>query len=179
MTVAEFAAALSVTLAAEGGYNDKPHDKGGPTNWGISQRWLQDYLGVPVSREQIKALTKEQAIKYYQDAYWLVAYYEIDSQLVATKVFDIAVNCGHSRAHKILQAALNSLGEDLDEDGQFGPLTLAAVNAHGQERLLEAIISQQQAFYRALAARDPTQQVHLAGWLKRAGWPFTGGNKHA
>jgi len=90
---------------------------------------------------------------------------------VATKTLDICVNTGHEQGHKILQRACNDLGQALDDDGRFGPLTITAVNQCNPAMLLEAIKARQVNFYRQLCTKDAKYVLFLAGWLKRASWP--------
>lgn len=157
--MAEFEKAIDKVLAHEGGYVNDPADPGGETNFGISKRRYPN--------EDISALTPERARQLYRIDYW--QYDAIESQAVATKVFDLAVNMGPLRAHKILQMALNRLGPGMIEvDGVLGPQTLWAVNRTAECELLAAIRQRQKEFYLRLVHRDPGVAKFLPGWLKRA-----------
>ena len=53
-------------LVKEGGYVNHPADRGGPTNFGITQKTLSRYLEVAVTAEMVKALDVETARDIYE-----------------------------------------------------------------------------------------------------------------
>jgi lysozyme family protein len=165
--MARFEDAIEVILIHEGGYVDHPHDPGGATNWGISSRFLATH-GINLNP---KTMTRESAVNLYRMFFWSTIYDQIPDQTLATKVFDMAVNMGPSRAHQILQSALNFLGETLGVDGQIGRLTMAAIARHAPDYIVRAIKGKQADFYRSLVEKTPSQGVFLKGWLRRASWP--------
>jgi len=121
-----------------------------------------------VDADDIRKMTKAQAIHRYKTDYWLSYYSDILSQMIATKVFDMAVNMGHKQAHTLVQRALRAVGQRVGVDGRFGPKTLAAINMANPECLLAAIRATQSAFYVYLSQRKPKLKVFLNGWLRRA-----------
>jgi len=151
--MANFDDAIEVTLQFEGGYVNDAADPGGETNFGISKRSYPN--------EDIKNLTVERAKEIYRADYWRSLYDRIDSQAVATKLFDMGVNMGIPRAVKILQAFLS-----VAVDGAFGPGTLAAVNNAG-DMLLDPYKQGLAAYYRRLVAQKPEMGKFLKGWLRR------------
>jgi lysozyme family protein len=161
--------AIDFTLGEEGGYSNHPADKGGATNFGITQktldRWNSNHqdLSFPIS---VKDLTRSKAETIYRSEYW--RWDGIDNASIAIKVFDIGVNCGLTSAVRLLQRALNASGYQTAVDGSMGPRTLAAVNAANPETLMNEICKQQEAYYYAIVTRDQSQSVFLKGWLKRA-----------
>jgi lysozyme family protein len=87
------------------------------------------------------------------------------------KLFDTAVNAGHSRAVKLLQQALNDAGgARLAADGRIGPKTRAAICGLDENAVLRKYAERQAAFYRGIVARKPSQAKFLKGWLRRAAW---------
>lgn len=158
--MSRFEDAIDETLENEGGLSDHPNDPGGLTNFGITQR---DFPHL-----DIRNLTKEQAKQIYRSKYWLPAYDTIASQAVANKVFDSAVNMGHSQAHKNLQRALHHFGKNVDIDGVIGPATISATNGMVPDSLLAEIRAQQCLFYVGLVLSDSNKGVFLKGWLRRA-----------
>jgi lysozyme family protein len=174
--MSDFESAIPTILRHEGGFNNDPQDAGGATNFGVSLRWLKAQ-GLLEDLEQqdrtqdeiavVKQMTQDQAAALYK-AYWWNPYNygAIDSQLVATKIFDTAVNLGAPRAHRIVQACLGFPQEQ--RDGILGPKTMAEINAAGAAPLVVQIQNMQAAFYRQLVAVNPARQKFLQGWLNRA-----------
>ena len=97
---------------------------------------------------------------------------EISSQLVANKIFDMAVNMGSYVAIKLLQASLNSIGGQCVIDGIMGPHTVIVVNSFlnssqdSEERLLSELVLKAISYYRSIAIGTKAQ--YLKGWLARA-----------
>jgi lysozyme family protein len=158
--MAEFALAIVPVLEHEGGY-EPPNtaDAGGETNFGISKRAHPEL--------DIRALTKDEAATIYEREYW--KYSEVQSQGVANKLLDMAVNMGPSQAHKILQRCLGCLfAGPIVPDGVFGPVTLQLTNQSDELRLLTELRAKCAHFYCDLVIQKPSDRVFLAGWLRRA-----------
>ena len=154
--MADFAIAIEDTLKNEGGYVWHPSDPGGETNFGISKR---TYPNV-----DIKALTKEKAKEIYKRDWWdKYGYGKITSQKVAGKIFDLSVNMGPSRAHRLAQAALLRLGENIKVDGVLGPVTIALINGMDEDKLLPEIQEGAADYYTSL-----NKPEFIKGWLNRA-----------
>lgn len=172
-----FSNAIPTVLRHEGGFSDDKSDPGGATNYGVSLRWLrtQGLLGDldhdgDVDIEDIRKLTPTTAKDFYLERWWNVyQYYRFDSQRIATKVFDTAVNTGAVRAHLLLQAALGKIsGFWVKIDGVLGPNTYAKANGAPELELIGNLQDGQAAFYRSLAASHPERMKFLNGWLNRA-----------
>ncbi|MDI6752791.1 MAG: glycosyl hydrolase 108 family protein [Thermodesulfobacteriota bacterium] len=100
----------------EGGYVNNPKDPGGETNFGISKR--------AYPKENIKALTKERAIRLYKRDYWdAIGGGALPSPLDLV-LFDSAVNEGPGTARKHLAEALEAQGRS--KVGDANPEWLAA-----------------------------------------------------
>jgi lysozyme family protein len=174
--MSDFESAIPTILRHEGGFSNDPQDAGGATNYGVSLRWLKSQ-GLLEDLEQqdrtqdeivvIKSMTQEQAAALYKLYWWNPYNYgAIDSQLVATKIFDTAVNLGAPRAHRIVQACLGFPQEM--RDGILGSKSMAEINAAGAAPLVVQIQNMQAAFYMQLVATNPARQKFLQGWLNRA-----------
>jgi lysozyme family protein len=153
-----FEAAVEKVLAHEGGYVNDPDDPGGETNFGISKRTYPNF--------HIRSLTRDQAKEiYYRDWWQFYGYGMIANDAIAAKVFDLAVNMGASRAHKLLQKAVNKTSPSgLAVDGKLGMLSLAAINDHPYaEHLLDALKLTAVEYYLGL-----NKSKYLAGWVRRA-----------
>jgi lysozyme family protein len=147
--------AIQKTLVHEGGYVDNPHDKGGPTKYGITQA---DMPGVDIAN-----ITTDQAIAYYQEHYVKPLHAQITDQLLGEKIFDMGVLFGVGTAVKMLQISM-AKEINLVSDGTFGPNTLNATNMYGdlnayKQTLLAHIIN--------IVTANPGDTVFVKGWTTR------------
>ena len=157
----KFEKAFEYVIQNEGGYVFDKNDPGGETKFGISKR---SYPAL-----NIKDLTLEDAKKiYYRDFWQKGKFEEILDDLVATQVFDFSVNLGIRASVIVLQRALRSVGINVQEDGLMGSQTLYAASNSDPRCLLAAIKSEAAGYYRQIAAKNPSQQKFLKGWLNRA-----------
>ena len=168
MTVTEI---INEILKQEGGYVNHPNDKGGPTNWGITQATLSSWLKRPATIEDVKGLNKETAKEIY-----LIRYYHgprIDTlpTELQPQLTDMAVNHGPRKAIQLLQETLNLAGFECSSDGVLGPATRATCATAYQSMgsyLINALSERREQFYNSIVANNPGQGVFLKGWLKRA-----------
>lgn len=176
--------AIHYALANEGGFVNNFNDKGGPTNYGLSQKFLNG-LSTPSnlfkrkwSEEQIKEMTQAQAIEIYQVHLWQAIYSQIESQDICNYYFDMVVNHGEEQATKILQRSLWAADEttifyeNLRDDGILESITMKGIELIINQRagniiLLTALKATRAQYYRCIAKR-PGQEQFLEGWLKRA-----------
>ena len=174
--MADFNIAIKTVLEHEGGWTDDPNDAGGPTHYGITLPVLRaegdagdiDRDG-DIDVEDIRQLTPQMAQQIYRAQWWeRYGYGRIDSQAIATKIFDLAVNMGARQAHMIAQRALAANGMPVAVDGVLGPITRNALNAAPVVSLLAAIRSEAAGVYRLILARHPDYQTFEVGWLRRA-----------
>jgi lysozyme family protein len=164
--------AFEQTLCLEGGYSDDPADRGGRTKWGITEATLKDACKRRLVRTRdVSRLSKEEARLIYKADYWDAL--KLDSVLspsIAAEIFDTAVNMGRSAAVKIIQEALNYLGESLALDGVMGMKTLTALNkwAGKDERALFVCLNGFQFIhYVGIVEVNATQKRFARGWTKR------------
>lgn len=178
--MSDFEPAIKILLVHEGGYVNNPNDSGGATNYGVSLRFLRDYPNLgdfdgdgDVDIEDIKNMTLDDAKKIYKELWWdKYKYGSIVDQTIATKVFDASVNMGSSRAHKLLQQALNdAFSLKLSVDGILGPATFHVVNActdDTEQLLLNSYCNEMWKFYQQIIANNPKNKVFERGWKNRA-----------
>lgn len=153
-----FEAAICHTLQWEGEYVNDPHDRGGETNFGISQRAYPDL--------DIKSLTLDQAREIYRRDYWdAVGLGLLRHKRLAIKVFDLGVNVGPKKAVRWLQTAYNLIapGPSLAIDGIIGPATARAVNGFAHEAALIAAVK----YFACHHYVSLNRSRFLAGWLNR------------
>ena len=157
--MANFAEAINYVLENEGGYSNDPNDPGGATNFGIEQRdWPQ---------VNIATITRDQAISWYLPNYWNKAPYDnINSQQIATKLFDTHVNCGMKSAFMMAQKALGFSEPNID--GNLGPMTLAAINQANTQHFLDELVTVLTLHYKLLEQQNPKLVVFDRGWMARA-----------
>ena len=177
--------AVQCVLHHEGGWTDNPNDPGGATNFGISLRYLQargdlDGDGLPdgdmdgdgdVDVDDIRAIDSGDAIELYRTGFWLPNMLDrVRSELVATKIFDMAVNMGSRQAWKLVQRSANKLGSDLTVDGLVGGFTISAVNSYlrSDYDLVNVIRDRQANFYETIIERKPKLATFRLGWRRRA-----------
>lgn len=172
-------------IEREGGYANHPADRGGPTNWGITEAVArrQGYAG------DMRALPRCDAAAIYKRLYWLKPRFDeiaAYAPMLAAELFDTGVNMGTGTATAFLQRALNALNRtgkdypDLAIDRQAGPATLAALQAFlkkrgrsGETVLLKAVEALQGAHYIKIAEASPVQEAFVYGWLaNRIGGAF-------
>ena len=180
-----FALAAAHTLGIEGGYADDPADRGGKTQWGITEAVARadGYTG------DMRALPKARALAIYRRLYWdrigLDWIAAVDSA-VACEVFDTGVNQGVAIAGRFLQRVLNVLNRagrdypDLVVDGVAGPATADALRAlirvrgrEGRDALLAYLDALQGARYVEIAEARAANEAFPFGWAKRLGTLFT------
>lgn len=158
-----FEQVIEFVLAHEGGYVRDPVDKGGETQWGISNRAYPSL--------DIRNLTREKAIEIYKRDYWDLMSCQMLPPDVAFVVMDTGVNCGTYRAGVLLQMACNtvlrSAGIELFVDGLIGSKTIASANMRSGEGIAGEMLLKRLAFYRGLVKRDMSQSKFLGGWLNR------------
>jgi lysozyme family protein len=182
---------IDALLEREGGYVNNPADKGGSTNFGITEAVAraEGYSG------PMQSLPREEAAEIYKRLYWLRPGFDQvaeRSQAVAAELFDTGVNMGPTVAVTFLQRALTALNRngsdypDLVPDGRIGPATLSALDSFlkvrgsspaagmgvgdatetcGETVLLRALEALQGERYIRLAELRPANEAFLYGWL--------------
>jgi hypothetical protein len=153
-----FGACLDVVLQQEGGFSDHPEDPGGATKFGITLRTLAEFREKPISKEDVQALTRDEAKEIYRANYWNPMRCNELPRGVDLICFDFGVNAGPRTAIKALQRAAG-----VTDDGSIGPITLAAIRAHQPASLVSRMADERMKHYRALATYD----TFGAGWSNR------------
>jgi len=163
--MSEFAPALEFMLPHEGGSSNNPKDKGGKTKYGITQasldRFNHDRPGFGLPADVYALLLKDAEVFYANAGYWLFA--GVESQQIASKLFDMSVNMGPRQAVRLAQSTLG-----VTVDGSFGPKTMAAINAQAPSEIIPDLCAACIQFYYGIVTREPDQAVFLKGWLSRA-----------
>lgn len=164
---------IGLILEHEGGFVNHKNDRGGATNFGITQETLSQWRGYAVSVNEVRDMTEEEARAIYSQRYLTGP--KIDKlpwPNPGILVFDIGVNSGPRRGIKMLQEVLNMAGFPCGHpDGVIGPATISAcekAQAAMGNYLQNALVEQRIKFYLAIVSGNPSQQVFLKGWMRRA-----------
>lgn len=150
MTASAFDSFIDRVLSHEGGYVNNPKDPGGETQWGISKR---SYPGL-----NIRTLTRAQAVEIYRRDFWQRAQCDKLPKALAFQMLDAAVNHGMGNPIRWLQRAAG-----VADDGQIGPVTLAAVRRADENDLLLRFNAERLEFYASLS----TFASFGRGWTRR------------
>lgn len=172
-----------------GGFTDVKGDRGGPTKYGLSLRYLvaecahdpklkarldADNNG-RLDAVDVRGLTPDEAEEVYRTRFWERPGFASLPQPFDAAVFDQGVNAGSQAAVKLLQRTCNALTPGavmLDVDGRLGLATRVRLDRVMRERTSAATLARLRKVaadrYIELAALDPTQRKFLAGWLTRA-----------
>lgn len=162
-------------LRREGGFVDHPADRGGPTKYGITMPALTEFRGRPVTGDDIRNLTEEEARRLYRDRYLTRPnFHRITDPYLRALVFDSGVNHGTQTVTRWLQRSVG-----VADDGIFGDATEVAVNSADSVRVFQRVLARRVRFYGELISRDPElrrarragfalQAEFAGGWLNRA-----------
>ena len=155
-------------LRLEGGFVNNPSDKGGPTKYGvILSTWKQygydkDRDG-DIDVEDLKKITTDDAKQIAKKIFWdFFKADQIKNQSVAEIIVDWAYNSGRVVAAKKVQQILK-----VPVDGDFGRITLQAINKANQASLFEAIKASRAQYYQKIVENNPSQLIFLRGWMNR------------
>lgn len=164
-------------LKREAGYVDHPDDRGGPTNYGITQLVArrEGYSG------PMQELPAELARRVYRRRYISDPWFDrvgLVSEPIAAELIDTGVNMGPATAAAMLQRWLNALNSggskyaDLFADGRIGEVTMDALRKFlrwrgpdGERVLVAALNGAQAVRYLEIAERNPSQESFVYGWL--------------
>lgn len=172
MAYTDFDKAFDFVILNEGGYSNDKDDKGGATNYGITQGTLNAaYNDKIVTHNNIKKLKKDEAKKIYEVRYWKPSKADIMSVPLCILHFDAAVNHGTGGAGKLLQRTLNDYGASLTIDGVVGEKTIKALKSkddkYGVLILSRKYCDEREKYYYSIVAANPSQNKFLKGWLNR------------
>jgi lysozyme family protein len=170
--------AINNLIAIEGGYVNHPADRGGPTNFGITEAVARanGYTGL------MQDLPRSMAREIYVRRYWSEPGFDrvaAISEPVAAEMLDTGVNMGPAWATMFLQRSLNAFGRNgeaypvLAVDGKCGPGTLSALQQYlrargrgqGEAVLLRAMNCLQGARYIELTEGRRENAAFTYGWF--------------
>lgn len=163
---------VNTILSHEGGFVNDPDDRGGATNFGITQQTYSAWLGRPASIHEVQAMKIETAKEIYLSNYYYAPRINGFPEEIQPQVFDCSVNHGARRAIKFVQTVCNLSGfGPIVVDGVNGPNTMnTAKKANDAMGIYfnNAIADERIDFYHRIVKSNPSQEKFLKGWLKRA-----------
>ena len=167
---------LAEVFNMEGGFSNREHDGGGPTNFGITGRvlraWRRDKGGfVPNSAEEIelaiKSLTKAEASAIYINRFIEKPRFgDIADDDLRYLVIDMGILHGRHRTSRWLQRILK-----VKVDGITGSRTIAAINTKNEQEIREVykrLLARRYRGFAEFTKFDSNQLVNLVGWTNRA-----------
>lgn len=142
MTDKRFHKFLEILLKAEGGFVNHKNDKGGATNYGITQATYDAYRKTNGKKNlAVSKIDKSEVEAIYYGGYYSKIGF-IEEEFPHYLMFDLAVNSGPGRAKQ----CVTEVG-----------------NPHDPKEIL----TWRRQYYNKIVAADPTQQVFLKGWMSR------------
>ena len=164
----KFESLIPIVLKFEGGYSNHKNDRGGETNYGITKPFYEDYKHcAPGIAENIKDITKEDAIKLYKGHWDKYKVGHIHDRRKALLYYDYIVNSNSKKVTERIQDSLNVRGYNLDVDGIMGPKTVDAVNNIPFDDFVKIIQTDRFKYLKSLTEKDPTQNIFFKGWINR------------
>jgi lysozyme family protein len=137
-------AIVDAILKAEGGFVDDASDRGGATNYGITQATLSLWIGRDATVDDVRNLSVDTARAIYREKY-LKPFDGVDPVL-KPHVVDIAVNSGVGRARMLL----------------------ALAEQQTQRSAAVQLVIERLRYYARIVRTDPSQARFIAGWTERA-----------
>ena len=163
-----FYSTIPLVLKYEGGFTDNPNDRGGRTNMGVTQGFLDTYKErAGVSVDDVRHLKEEDAIELYRTEWNIYGFGKLDNSNVMKLVYDFAVNSGPQVAIKYLQRILNGKGKNLAVDGYIGENTNRAANSVDEKWLVREIQKSRAEHCDRIVDQDPKQRKFIKGWFNR------------
>ena len=177
MKALDFEPFIDKILAAEKGYVNHPNDRGGPTNYGITQA---------VARANgfdgdMRDLPLDLAKRIYLHRYITEPKFDEVARInakIGGELIDTGVNMGPARASEFFQRWLNGFNQqgsryaDVFVDGRIGAVTLTAFEAFlnwrgedGVTAMYRGLNCSQGSRYLDLAESNPSQESFLYGWI--------------
>lgn len=168
---------IDSVIGREGGYSNHPADKGGPTNFGVTEQVARafGYKG------DMRTLPRATAAAIYKARYWTGPKFDLVAAIcpaIGHEMFDTGINMGVAIPGRFLQRALNAFNEgettypDIGVDGNIGLMTLAALRGFmkrrgvaGGEVLRKALDCQQGDRYLDITEGRKANEAFTYGWF--------------
>ncbi len=154
---------IKLMLDLEGGKTDEKTDRGGRTNFGITQRTYDDWAKQnKIKSSDVFNISKARALKIYRQLYWRVIKGDQLPHNVAKAMMSMALTDGPQDSVRFVQRLLN-----IEQTGFMGPKTLAAIWSKCKKDdkvFTKQIIDAQIKRYKS----DEQSDIYGKGWTNRA-----------
>ena len=158
-----FEKSLAFVLASEGGYSNRPNDRGGPTNFGITQATYTTYRSDQnLPAQPVNSITQAEARDCYQRYFWNVGRCSLLPEPLDLVYFDSLVQHGPTMSPKFLQRALG-----IADDGVIGKETLDALRAAPLDYVIARFLAERRKYYAEIIDAHPEQIANQNGWSNR------------
>jgi lysozyme family protein len=150
-------------ISAEGGFVNDPDDRGGATNFGITQATLEAYRGTTQYYTDVRDLSKREAAEIYKTTY-VEPFAQMFNKTIFNFVVNMAVQHGVLATVKMIQRVV-----EVKDDGVAGSNTWRSIAvAEGYpEIFLARLVAERCRYYTSIVDRKPTQIKFLKGWVNR------------
>jgi lysozyme family protein len=144
-------------------------DSGGRTRFGIAEKFHPELNNSLFYDSMGSVAAQKVAESIYEREYCEpLCIPEIASQEIANKLLSLGVNCGITKAAKMLQDALAVPG-----DGRIGPITLdaidhAAASGYATQQVMHRLREIAVLHYEDVIKKNPAMARFEHGWLRRA-----------
>ncbi|SMQ65806.1 Lysozyme family protein [Devosia lucknowensis] len=150
---------LDVVFPFEGGYVDHPRDPGGATNMGITFDVLRKWRGKPITKQDVRDLTKAEAEQIYARNYARPLHFDDLPIGIDLTTLDFGINSGVSRSARYLQAVVSA-----KQDGVIGEAdTLPKVKTANPRDVIKKLCARRLSFVQSLKIWDTFGK----GWSRR------------
>lgn len=154
---------MKLMLNLEGGKTDEKSDRGGRTNFGITQRTYNDWLKQnKLKSSDVFKISKDRALKIYRKQFWGVIKGDQLPHNVAKAIMSMALTDGPQDSIRFVQKLLN-----IEQTGFMGPKTLAAIWSKckkDDKMFTKKILDAQIKRYKS----DEQADTYGKGWTNRA-----------
>lgn len=146
----------------EDGFVANPDLPGGASNMGISRTVLSQWRARPVTFDDLRTLTRDEAHQIYRAVYWNKIAGEQLPVALALMTYNLAVLANPAKGLTVLQRALNAQGASLTADGGPSAATFAAATGADPVATIEEFARIEEGCHQASG-----KSQYLSGWLER------------
>jgi lysozyme family protein len=165
--MADFQHIISFIKKAEGGWVNDPLDAGGETNKGITYSVWKTVFGD--DHDRFMAMADEDWATIFKKLYWdQMLGDQIVSQRIADLIVDWVWGSGkHYPEADVQDILIHTFDSHIGEDGNFGSMTIASLNAVDEQKLWEAIVAKRFWYLDQIVLIHPTNARFINGWKNR------------